>query len=70
MQSACWLITLDDFRALGKMTSHEHANDANLFTAVYEYEYDSWSTTTRSSSSRINGKRPRSLTLTSSSTTR
>ena len=38
MQSACWLITLDDFRALGKMTSHEHANDANLLTAVYEYD--------------------------------
>ena len=34
MQSACWLITLDNFRGLGKMVSHEHARDANLLRAV------------------------------------
>ena len=38
MQSSCWLITLDHFRSLGKMVSHEHARDANLLTTVDEYD--------------------------------
>ena len=38
MQSACWLITLDDFRGLGKMVPHEQARDANLLKAVDEYD--------------------------------
>ena len=38
MQSACWLITLDDFRGLGKMVPHEQARDANLLKAIDEYD--------------------------------
>ena len=38
MQSSCWLITLDHFRSLGKMVSHEQARDANLLTTVDEYD--------------------------------
>ena len=38
MQSSCWLITLDNFRGLGKMVSHEHARDANLLIVADEYD--------------------------------